>query len=104
MADKLQKEKYFLFFLLNTSEYQQKILIKHLTKPQMNVIIEVVYNALLGNLIIPNENKKRMKRYRHVFRKLISKGISQKRRRAIILKYFKQIIALIKPCETWLRN
>lgn len=77
---------------------------KHLTKAQMNVLIEVIYNAIMGNLTITTTDKKRLNRYRHVIRKVVSKGLSQKRRKALLFKYFKQIISLIKPCESWLRN
>lgn len=104
MSEKLRKEKYFLHFLLNTCEHQQKMLIKHLTKSQMDVLIEVIYNAIIGNLAISDGDKKRLKRYRHIIRKVISKGLSQKRRKDIILKYLKPFISLIKPCELWLKN
>ena len=104
MGDKIQKEKYFLKFLFNTTEQQQKILMKHLTKSQMDVLVEVIYNAIMGNLTISDTDKRRLQRYRHVIRKVVSKGLSQKRRKSILLKHFKQIISLIKPCESWLRN
>lgn len=104
MGDKLQKERHFLKFLLHTNEKQQKILLKNLTKPQMSVIIEVIYNILVGNLIIPDIDKKRLKRHKHNIRKVVSKGLSQKRRKAILLKYFKQFIVLLKLSESWLKN
>lgn len=102
--DKIQEEKYFLKFLFNTTEQQQKILMKHLTKSQMDVLVEVIYNAIMENLTIAATDKKRLNRYRHVIRKVVSKGLSQRWRKALLLKYFKQIISLIKPCESWLRN
>lgn len=100
----MEKEKYFLKFLLNTSENQQKMLIKALTKSQMSVIVEVVYNILIGNLKISDNIKKSLKRYRNVIRKFVVKGLSQKKRRALLLKIFKQFILLIQPCESWLKN
>lgn len=104
MEDKLQKERHFLKFMINTNEKQQKMLIKNLTKSQLAALIEVIYNAIRGNLVIPEKDKKNLKRYRHVIRKVISKRLSQKRRKAILLKYFKQFLALIKPSESWLKN
>ena len=41
MSHQLQKEKYFLIFLLNTDQKQQKLLIQHLTKSQVSVITEI---------------------------------------------------------------
>ena len=104
MSEKMEKEKYFFKFLLNTSENQQKMLIKTLTKSQIGVIVEVVYNTLMGNLKISDNIKKSMKRYRNVIRKFVVKGLSQRKRKAILLKYFKQFILLIQPCESWLKS
>lgn len=100
----MEKEKHFLNFLFNAGEKQQKILLENITKSQMNVIIEAIYNALMGNLTISNNDKKVLKRYRTVIRKLVSKGLSRRSRKALLIKYFKQIILLIKHCEIWLKN
>lgn len=104
MSNKLSQEKHFLKFLLNTNEKQQKLLIKHITKSQMDAIVEIVFNALNGNLPLSTDNKKKLKRYRHVIRQLVSKGLSRSRRKKILIKYIKQSILLLKPCETWLKN
>jgi hypothetical protein len=58
MSDKIKTERFFLNFLLNANENQQKCLIQHITKSQLNVIIEIIYNAIAGNLTISNNDKK----------------------------------------------
>lgn len=104
MSEKVKKEKHFLKFLLNTDEKQQKSLIQTITKSQMNVIIEIIYNALAGNLTISKQDKTALQRYKTVINKLLSKGLSRVKRKKLILKHLKQIILLIKPCEKWLKN
>lgn len=104
MSEQVKKEKYFLLFLINASENQQKLLMSNLTKNQIKVIIEVAYNALMGTLVLDENDKRKLKRYRHVIRKLVSKEITVKKRRALLSKYYKQIILLIKPCQLWLKN
>ena len=79
--EKIKKEHIFLKFLFNTTENQQKLLMSNLTKSQINVIIEVVYNALKGNLIISEHDKRRLKRYRCIIRNIVSKGLSLKKKK-----------------------
>lgn len=104
MSVKLEKEKYFLKFLLDTSEKQQRVIIQNITKPQMRVIIEIIFNALKGNLILSENIKNKLKRFRNVIRKLVSKIVTFSARKQLLLKHLRQIIQLIKPCVLWLKN
>jgi hypothetical protein len=104
MSERVQNERHFLTFLLNTNKKQQKLLFQNLSKSQMAVIIEIVYNALLGNLTISDEDKNMLHRYRNVIRKIVSKQLSGSKRKSLLVKYFKQIILLMKHCEVWLKN
>lgn len=100
----MKKERYFLKYLLNTDKKQQKLLIQHISKSQMDVIIEIIFNVLAGNLTISNNDKKALQRYRTVIDKLVSKGLSRAKRKTLLEKYLSQVILLLKPCEKWLKN
>lgn len=104
MGDKLEKEKYFLQYFIHSDIHQQKQLIKNITKSQMDVIIEVIYNALMGNLTISEGDKNTVKRYRKIIRRLVSKGLTRRQRQLILLKYLKYIVLLIRPCKSWLKS
>ena len=104
MSDKITKEAFFLKFLLNTNEKQQQVLIKTITKRQISVVIEIMYNVLYGNLNISSDDINKLKRYKTVIRKLVSKGLSLTKRKDLLLSYYKQILILIKPYEKWLKN
>ena len=73
-----------------------------MTKNQLDVIIEIVYNALKGNLNISSDVKDKLKRHRHIIRLLVSKGLTRSKRKKILKRYFKLIITLIRPCEEWI--
>ena len=99
-----KKEKYFLQFLLATNINQQRVIISHTTKIQMSVIIEIIFNALRGNLSLSKDIKNKLNRYRHVIRQLVLKRLAFKKRKMLLLKYWKQVIQLITPCQTWLKS
>ena len=95
MSEKLKEEAVFFNFLLTTNEKQQQLLLKTITKTQMSALIEIIYNALHGNLIISESDIKRVKRYKNDIRRLVAKGLSFKRRKELLIKYFKQVLILI---------
>lgn len=90
--------------LFHTCVKQQGVLIETITKIQMRIIIEIVFNALQGNLTISEKDLSKLKRYKAIIRQLVSLGLSFKKRKELLLKYFKQILLLITPCEKWLKN
>ena len=97
MNSLIKREKHFILLLLTTTRKQQLALVKTVTTPQLQSLVQIIYNVVLGNRFLPEKAKKKLQRYKTVIRRFITKGISQARRRALLLKYLNQFILLLKP-------
>ena len=97
MSTLIKKEKHFILLLLSTNRKQQTALVKTITKSQLQAIVQIVYNVIHGFRSLPENNKKKLQRFKSVIRKFISKGYSLKKRSALLLKYLKQFILIIEP-------
>lgn len=64
---------------------------KYLTPDQTRFLCEVVLNILHGNIIITNHYKRKLRHYKPVLLKIVSKSISNERRKQIYAKYYKVI-------------
>lgn len=85
----------FLRLLLNTNPRQKRALLKTLQKSQLNAIVQIVYNVLMGNRILPDKDKKDLFKHKTVIRRLVSKGVSQKERKRLLLKYLAHVLKIL---------
>lgn len=85
MLDK--KEKYFILLLLTTTRRQQVALVKSITKLQLQVFVQIVYNVIYGHRSLPEIDKKKLPRYKTVIRTFITKRVSTKRKKELLTKY-----------------
>lgn len=93
----IKNEKYFILLLLTTNRKQQKALLQSITKAQMQVLVQIVYNIIHGFRSIPEIDKKKLKRIKSVIRKFVSKRLSTSKRTALLLKHLNQFILIFKP-------
>lgn len=93
----IKNEKYFILLLLTTNRKQQKALLQSITKAQMQVLVQIVYNIIHGFRSIPEIDKKKLKRIKSVIRKFVSKRLSTSKRTALLLKHLNQFILILKP-------
>lgn len=91
----IKKEKDFLRLLLHTSDKQKKVLIKNIEKSQLNAIVQIVYNVMLGIRPLTEKDKNRIANRKTIIRQFVSKGISLKRRKELLSKHFKYILPFI---------
>ena len=78
----LRKNYHFLHVLAKSTPIQKRALLKTANHSQMSALCEICLNALAGNLPI---NIKRMKRYKHILRKLAKRTIGVKSKKKILL-------------------
>ena len=95
----LKKELSFLRLFLTTTNEQRKALTNTITGQQMKAVLQIVYNIALGNRALSDINKNKVRRYQSVIRKFIKKGTSMRVRRAILLKYTRIFVILVKTIQ-----
>ena len=104
MSQLIKKEKDFLRLLLNTTDKQKKSLLESIEKPQLKAIVQIAYNILLGHRSLAEKDKKRLARRKTVIRQFVSKGISLRKRKELLLKHFRYILPLIDVVKSELLN
>ena len=106
MSDLVRKEKKFIQLLIHTEWKQQKALIGTITISQMQALVQIIYNILHGIVNVKEEDIKQMKRDKSFIREFVAKRVSLKRRKFLLLKYFRSILVLLKVCEKelWLKS
>lgn len=90
-----KKDGDFLRLLLSTSMRQKRALLKTMQKSQLNAIVQIVYNVLMGNRDLPETDKKDLLKYKKVIRRLVSKSISSKERKRLLLKYLVHVLKFL---------
>ncbi len=97
-TDLLTKNKTFLFGFNSFTRNQCTHLLKNATRSQVLSIVEIILNILRENIQIPDAVLNLMKKYKHIFRRLIEKQSWKKRREllmkigGVISKIFKKIL------------
>lgn len=106
MSELIQKERFFLLLLMQTSLKQQKMMIENITSSQLKAVVQIIFNVLQGVLKVDNVLKTKLKRRKKLIRQLIQKQLSFKKRKLLMIKNIKTIISLIKLIEEqrWLKN
>ena len=102
----MKKQGVFINILLSATLQQQKALLKTINKSQMQAIVQIVYNILIGNRHLPKQIKKDLQTQKHFIRRFVSKGLGIKKRKQILISKFKYIIPFLKVVskELWRRN
>ena len=90
----LQKEGYFLAFILNArNKKQRKRLLEAITKQQLRALVETIYNVLHG--FAAPECTRSLNKHKKVLRTLLGKTLSRKERVRLLIKYFPAILKLL---------
>jgi hypothetical protein len=96
MNQLLKKEGHFLRFFVHASRAQQIGLCKIMDKSQMNVLVQIIYNILMGNRTLPKADKLKVQRHKAAIRKFVSKGLSLKQRKKLLIQKLLYINILLR--------
>ena len=66
---------------------------------QIRAIIQIVYNIIKGYRPLPNEEKRKLNKKSKFIRQFISRGLSFKKRKELLLKNYTYIIPFIKAIK-----
>ena len=88
------KSKSLLLYLSEATDKQLSSFLKIADKGQILVLKETVFNLLLGNLPITEEDKKALKKYKNFLREFACKGSkSDIKRKAKVIKLVLRVAA-----------
>lgn len=86
MPRSLNTHKDLLSALHKLKPKYRTALLKSCDKEEINCICECIHNVLQGKVPIEDKNKKKLKKYKTVLRKLVKKGTNKIRKNIIIQK------------------
>ena len=95
----LKQEMSFIKLLLTTSKQQKEALVKTITKPQLQAIVQIVYNVLHGVRMLSEKDKKYVQRFRHIIRRFTAKRVSKRQRIRYLLTHLNYFLTLVKTVE-----
>ena len=108
MSANLKKNWCFIQLLTSTTVQQKLALLKTLTDDQVLVLCEIVLNILQGQLYVPADTVRRLKKHKTFLRSLTSKAVSNRRKKDRIIARHKlvvQLIQIVKPLlETYMKE
>ena len=81
MTRLLKEQAAFLHFFPKATKVQQKFLLQHITKEQLQALTEVIYNLLKGSITLTKDEKKTLKRWATELRAIGNPKTGLKRKR-----------------------
>ncbi len=86
MSRIIQQEKYFFQLLRHTAKDQRIALIKTVSPRQLKALVELFLNIYYLNITVSTPCKNKLKPYKRLILRLISKTISRQSRKRILLQ------------------
>lgn len=84
IKNKFLKYYNLLKFLGCCKEKHRKILTKYLDEQEINAICECILNVLYGNIKISASNKKKLAKYKKIFKKLLKSNKKGEKKQIIV--------------------
>jgi hypothetical protein len=73
-------------YLTSSPKQQVTYILKTITKDQLQIILEILYNIVNGILAISNEDKQKLKKHKTILRKLIAPDLKWTSRKKLLWK------------------
>lgn len=96
----IQRESDFLRLDLNTSDKQRLALLKTIQESQLNAIVQIVYNVLMGSRPLSSRDRKEIANHKLVIRRFVSRKLSLEQRKRLLIKYYDHFHKLIKSIRS----
>ena len=97
MATKIEKYIHLINSIFNSSVEKNRHILEHVNGDVVKMFCEMVFNILKGVVPITDKELHRLRKMKHVFKKLTLKSISIKNKRQIILDNIKSMKLIIGP-------
>lgn len=84
MSTRIRANQAFLHLLARSTGERRRSLLKHATKEELMALFEICLNLLRGNLNIKGKDYEKLKRQRHLIRKLADKRVKINEKKKIV--------------------
>lgn len=102
MKKRLAKNnKLFLRFISTTDKDQRRAILRTLTDIQLQLLVEIIFNLIKGNLPLSVRNKQLLSQNKDNIRKIVTESISKQLRKKRLIKISEDIPIIV---ETFLRH
>ena len=85
--NRIESHVYFLRYLSVATSYQRRYLLQTATAEQLNILYEIAFNILQGNICLTDEDYTILYKHRNVFRKLSLKEIDHFTKKQLLGKH-----------------
>ena len=102
MSQKLKKSKSFLTLLLDTESAQARALLYTITQPQVEAIVEIVYNLM--NIASATRDKTVLKKRKVFLKKLVNKKTNFNQKRRLVVKHRVKLLKTLLHFKKTLLN
>ena len=79
------KERHLFDFLINANPSQRHAVLGVIQNKQVNVIAEILLNILYGTLPLTDEDKKKLRKYKYLIRRLTDRRLSYSFKKKLLL-------------------
>ena len=79
------KERHLFDFLINANPSQRHAVLGVIQNKQVNVIAEILLNILYGTLTLTDEDKKKLRKYKYLIRRLTDRRLSYSFKKKLLL-------------------
>ena len=81
----------FLQLLADCPAYQRQFLLKTATPQQLHALVQVLYNILMGHILISEENKRILLPHKDAVLNLVRPNVPYKTKKRVNLKMWKMV-------------
>ena len=90
MSQKLKRSKSFLTLLLDTKLLQARALLNTITEPQVEAIVEIVYNLM--NIASSSKDRAALNKRKAFLKKLVNKRTKLNQKKRLVIKHRVQLL------------
>ena len=96
MNQNIRKERYYLQVLVNSDKSQTKLILKIMSKSQMEAIAAILYNVIHGTFKLKRETIEEVHGRRNQLYTLVDKKISGVKRKQLMISRSHELIVLLR--------
>lgn len=104
MTSAVRQQRHFLEFLLQSNPAQRKLILRSITRDQLNVLGEIAANVIHSVILLNPEEKKALKKYKSVLLVLGDKKTAKKIKGGYLKRNQLGITTLLKIVKPFLKK
>ncbi len=104
MVALIRRERHFLSLLTKTTQKQRRALLNTITRDQLKAISEIVHNINKSNIILSEDQKRKLRKKRRLIYVLGQKRLGYDRKSALVKSHPRLILTLLQIATAHLES